>query len=237
MVDEAAAYIKSQAPDLSWVYLEYTDDMGHRFGDSEQFHTAIGYMDRQMGRLWESIQFREKNFNEEWLIVITTDHGRSEKDGKGHGGQSDRERATWMVHNARNINGALAKNNYLPGIVDIMPSVAAHMNISLPKEQSFELDGIPLTGKTSIINPVIVKSEQKINVSWKALDQEGKVKIWLSTTNNFKSGGKDYYYLMKEIPVTDSQAILDISQLPSRFYKVVLEANYNHLNRWIIETN
>jgi predicted AlkP superfamily pyrophosphatase or phosphodiesterase len=65
VVDEAASFIQGNGPDLSWVYLEYTDDMGHRYGDSEQFHKAIEMMDAQMGRLWKSIQFREKNFNED----------------------------------------------------------------------------------------------------------------------------------------------------------------------------
>ncbi len=235
VVDEAAEYIKSQAPDLSWVYLQYTDDMGHRYGDSEQFHTAIGYMDQQIGRLWKSIEYREKNFNENWLIVITTDHGRSEKDGKGHGGQSNRERSTWIVHNSKNINPELAKNNYLPGVIDIMPTIAKHMNIHIPKEQSFEIDGISLIGKTSIINPVIVKSGQKLNINWKTLDKEGTVKVWLSTTNNFKTGGRDNFLLMSEIPVSNSKVELDVSNLPKGFFKVILEAKYNNLNRWIVE--
>jgi predicted AlkP superfamily pyrophosphatase or phosphodiesterase len=75
VTNEAATYLREKAPDLSWVYLEFTDDMGHRYGDSDQFHEAIRLMDDQVGRLWKSIQYREKNFNEDWLLVITTDHG------------------------------------------------------------------------------------------------------------------------------------------------------------------
>ena len=30
VVNNAAAYIQTNAPDLSWIYLEYTDDMGHK---------------------------------------------------------------------------------------------------------------------------------------------------------------------------------------------------------------
>ena len=50
VVNHAAAYLKSDAPDLSWVYLEYTDDMAHRYGDSEQFYDAVKMMDDQMRR-------------------------------------------------------------------------------------------------------------------------------------------------------------------------------------------
>ena len=244
VVDEAASYIQSNSPDLSWVYLEYTDDMGHKYGDSEQFHKAIQMMDDQMGRLWKSIQYREKNFNEDWLIIITTDHGRDPKTGKGHGGQSDRERGTWIVTNAKDLNAnfkaapGLSTSptvSSIPGIVDIMPAIARHLEINIPKEQAFEIDGVSITGKISIINPTVKKTSGKINFSWKTLNQEGKVKIWLSTTNYFKDGGRDRYFLMDEVPVTNEKAEIDISKYPSGFFKIVLEAKYNNLNRWIVE--
>src|SRR5205085_10743628 len=104
VVNKATEVIKQSAPDLSWVYLEYTDDMGHTFGDSPQFFDAIAAMDNQMSRLWNAIQYRKKNFNEDWLIIITTDHGRDSATGKNHGGQSDRERSGWIVTNAKNLN-------------------------------------------------------------------------------------------------------------------------------------
>ncbi|MCE6988700.1 alkaline phosphatase family protein [Dyadobacter sp. CY323] len=232
VVDEAAAYIHDNAPDMSWVYLEYTDDLGHRYGDSEQFHQAIQMMDDQMGRLWKAISYREKTFNEDWLMVVTTDHGRDSKTGKGHGGQSDRERGTWIVTNAKGLNPVFKSN---PGIVDIMPTVARHMDIHIPKEQQFEVDGVAFTGKISISDPVLKKESGKILVSWKALNQEGNVKIWLTTTNHFAKGGKDIYHLADEINVANEKAEIDISKYPSGFFKIVLEAKYNSVNRWIVE--
>ena len=131
VVDNASDYIKSQAPDLSWVYLEYTDDMGHMYGDSPEFYKAVEIMDNQMGRLWAAIQYREKNFKEDWVIYITTDHGRSADNGKGHGGQSDRERATWIVTNAKGLNNYFKTGN--PGVVDIMPSLASFLGVTIPR--------------------------------------------------------------------------------------------------------
>jgi hypothetical protein len=237
VADEAASYIRSDAPDLSWVYLEYTDDMGHRYGDSEQFHRAIKIMDDQIGRIYQAVQYREKNFKEDWLIVITTDHGRDAKSGKGHGGQSDRERDTWIVTNAKNLNVNFkgTAGAFTPGIVDIMPTIARHMDISIPKEQAFEIDGVSLTGKISIHQPSVKKEDKKLHLSWKPVDKEGKVKIWLSTTNNFAKGERDLYMLMDEVPVSQEKAVLDVSKLPAGFYKIVLEARYNNLNRWIVE--
>ena len=233
VTDEAAAYIRQEGPDLSWVYLEYTDDMGHRYGDSEPFHEAIGMMDDQMGRLWQAIQYRKKTFGEDWQVFITTDHGRSADTGKNHGGQSDRERSTWMVTNAKELNNQFRKN--VPGIVDIMPTLARHLQLSIPKEQAFELDGIPLTGTLSITQPVAKKDGNRIDLTWTPMNPEGTVKIWLTTTNLFKEGKPDRYLLMDEVPVKTGCALLDVSKLPSKYYKILLEGRYNNLNRWVVE--
>jgi len=135
---ETANYLATDAPDLSWVYLEYTDDMGHRYGDSPQMTNAVGLADAQVGRIWKAIQAREQNHNEEWLIIITTDHGRTAANGKGHGGQSERERTTWIV---TNYPAPLPSFDQNPGIVDIMPSIANFMGLTMPKEIEEGIDG------------------------------------------------------------------------------------------------
>lgn len=233
VVDEAADYLRKQAPDLSWVYLEFTDDMGHRYGDSEKFYQAVRQMDAQMGRLWRSIRYREKNFNEDWLVVITTDHGRDAKTGQGHGGQSDRERNTWIVSNAKDRN---AQFQTTPGIVDIMPTLARHLDIVLPKEQAFEIDGVPFAGPLSIIRPEVNKQVGKLVLGWEAIDLAGKVKIWLSTTNHFKEGGRDKYVLLGEVAAKAERAEFDLAKIPSPFYKIVLEGKYNSLNSWLVDS-
>ncbi|GAB3949192.1 hypothetical protein GCM10028805_25180 [Spirosoma harenae] len=233
VVNTAAAYLTKQGPDLTWVYLEYTDDMGHKYGDSDRLYDAVKIMDDQMGRLWEAVQYRQRTYGEDWQVFITTDHGRTADTGKNHGGQSDRERSTWIVTNAKGLNNYFRKS--VPGIVDIMPTMANHLNVKLPKEKSFEIDGIPLTGKLSLIQPVVKKESKTITVTWTPVEPEGTVKIWLSTTNHFEEGKPDSYQLMTEVPLNSSKAVINVSKLPTGFYKVVLEGRYNLLNRWIVE--
>jgi hypothetical protein len=60
-------------------------------------------------------------------------------------------------------------------------------------------------------------------------------KIWLSTTNHFEKSERDLYLLMDEVPVGNQKAELDVSGLPPRFFKVVIEGRYNSVNRWIVE--
>ncbi|UTA69688.1 alkaline phosphatase family protein [Emticicia sp. 21SJ11W-3] len=232
ITDAAAQSIRTDAADLTWVYLEYTDDMGHKFGDSPQFYSAIEQMDKQVGRLWQAIQYRQKNFKEDWVIYITTDHGRDAATGKGHGGQSDRERSTWVVTNARNLNPYFSQ--FKPGIVDIMPSIASFLNITIPRERLFEIDGVSLVGKVSAVQPTASFNDGKIALTWKAIDKKGQAKIWLSTTNYFENGKTDNYLLVKKVPVSAEKALIDVSQYNSGFFKVVIEMPHNTLNRWVV---
>jgi len=231
VVNDAVEGIKTEAPDLSWVYLEYTDDMGHMYGDSPQFEEAIKMLDIQLGKIYDAINYRKKKFNEEWLLVVTTDHGRDENTGRGHGGQSERQRSTWMVTNYPSLN--TYANYYEPGIVDIMPTVARYMDITVPKQVMQEVDGTPLIGPVSIANAKVNYIQGNIDVSWKSLEKKGNVKFWVTTTNNFKSGGKDEYQLLTEVPVSQGHVLLDVKKHPSSFYKIVLEAPDNTLNKWI----
>lgn len=136
---KATETIKNQAPDLSWIYLEFTDDMGHKHGDSPEFYAAVENVDRLVGQVYETIKEREQRFNENWLVIITTDHGRDAKTGKNHGGQSTRERETWIVTNKKPEN--IRFRNGL-AIVDIFPSICKFMNIDIPKSTKENLDGI-----------------------------------------------------------------------------------------------
>ena len=135
---EAARYIAEKGPDLSWIYLEFTDDMGHQFGDSPEFEESIILADQQVGRIWSAVKKREAEFNEDWMIVITTDHGRTADGGHGHGGQSDRERATWIITNHDQLNPRFFEQ---PGIVDILPSILDFLEVEMKKEQAEKLDG------------------------------------------------------------------------------------------------
>lgn len=231
VVDTAAAVIRRIAPDLSWIYLQYTDEMGHKYGNSHQLDNGVKMMDKQMQRVWEAIQYRQQKFKEDWVIYITTDHGRGDN-GYNHGGQSQRERTTWIITNAKGLNEKF--RNQKGAIVDIMPSIAGFLGVSIPKAMKMEIDGVSLTGKLSAIDAEAVKVNDAIELKWKPLSKDGNAKIWLTATNNFKTRGEDEYKLVLEVPVGKGSATIDIKQTPSDFYKIVIEMPYNYLNRWVI---
>lgn len=228
---EAAKSISENAPDLSWIYLEFTDDMSHKFGNSPQFVEAVQKADIQIGRVWDAIKEREANFNEDWLIVITTDHGR-EDSGYGHGGQSDRERSIWIATNAENLNSHF---NEVGQTVDILPSILNFLGMEIPKEQAMELDGVPFIGSVDASNFKAIKNEDEISLTWNSLSNSGRGKIWISTTNNFKTGGKESYELVGEVDLKEGVYSFLPENSISEFYKIVLETPSGYLNYWIAE--
>jgi len=132
---EAARNIKETGPDLAWVYLEYTDDMGHKFGDSPELNYAVRLADEQIKRIWEAINFRENEYGDHYLLIVTTDHGRDAETGKGHGGQTERERTIWIVTNA------FLNESFPHSHVDILPTILDHMQITVPPEVNNNLEG------------------------------------------------------------------------------------------------
>lgn len=233
VVDEATKIIQTNGPDLSWVYLEYTDDMGHMHGDSPEFYKAVGYADSQIGRIWNAVEYRQKNYNEEWMLIVTTDHGRDSVTGKDHGGQSTREKTGWLLTNVKNLNDRFKKNE--GSIVDIMPTIARFMSIDIPVNIAREVDGVPLIGKLSLVNPAIEVNNGLATIRWKSEEKKGQVNIWVATANQIKTGAVDEYRLLKKVSLKSKQASVDLKDIPSRFYKVVLEGKNNSVNRWILE--
>jgi predicted AlkP superfamily pyrophosphatase or phosphodiesterase len=136
---EAAAYIASQGPDLAWVYLQNTDNVAHDNGDGEAFDAAVRQADAQVGRIWAAVRQRQ-SLGEDWMIVVTTDHGRDPLTGKKHGGQSERERTIWIATNQPDLDQRFTRGT--PAIVDIAPSILQHLRITAPAPVASAMDGL-----------------------------------------------------------------------------------------------
>jgi hypothetical protein len=229
VVADADSVIRHHAPDLSWVYLEYTDDMGHRYGDSKQQQQAISMLDRQMDRLWRAIQYRQEKFNEDWLIVITTDHGRDSTTGKDHGGQSTRERSTWIVSN-RKLDNDYVKNN-TPAVVDLFPTMARHLGLKLHDPVVMELDGLPLIGPVSISGLRVTKESKGISIRWKSYGQETLELFAAQSADPFHDSSNKYQAIGKIEASKESYIMPDTFNSP--WIRIVLKGKHNALNFWL----
>jgi Type I phosphodiesterase / nucleotide pyrophosphatase len=232
--EETARYISTEGPDLSWVYLEYTDDMGHRFGDSPQFHQAIQNADLQIKKIWEAMKLREEKFNEDWLLIITTDHGRNAA-GKDHGGQSDRERTTWIATNSKHLNHRFKQ---LPGIVDILPSIFNHLQMPIPVDVAEEIDGVPFIGPINLADLTAEKTGNNVTLRWKnfSKNKTDKAEIFGTEMNQFKAGKTDKYQKLGETLLQQENYNFEVKN-NSPFYKILVKAPHHYANVWIVDKN
>lgn len=231
---KAANYIYENGPDLSWVYLEHTDDMGHLFGESKQFYEALSYEDSLIGMIWDAVKLREEMTDENWLVIVTTDHGRRPFDGKHHGYQSERERSTWVAM-SKPIDNMYFKNNNV-AIVDIMPTIADFMQLKIPKKTAYEIDGISFMRTVDAFNLEGICIKQKyLHLKWltEHLNSE-QANVLISYTNNVKTGGEDKYHLLGTVDVKQKE--VEFTILPpkkTKYAKVVLETKNHTVNTWV----
>lgn len=76
-------------------YLGLPDEIGHAEGVTARYRASVETCDDYLGSLLEAIDARPGRADEDWLIVVTTDHGH--RDAGHHGGNSEKERSAWLV--------------------------------------------------------------------------------------------------------------------------------------------
>lgn len=228
---QAAECIRTNAPDFSWVYLWYTDSASHLDGNGSFFDKYVNETDKLVRLIWEAVKYREKNFDEEWLVIITSDHGRDES-GHNHGRQSDRERSVWISTNVKNVNPYFTQPNL--SLVDLLPTICSYMNFIIPEDVKFEQDGVSFIGDCDIYDLRTMPYDNEVTLSWKSFNKNAEAVVYAATTNLFKEGGKDEWVKVGSVKTGENQYKVDLSQLPaSKFYKFAVVTQNNTLTRWL----
>jgi len=132
----AVEHISEADPDAMFVYLGNPDETSHENRSiGTEYREAIALSDRHIGMMVSAIRARPRFEAENWLILVSTDHGRT-ADG-GHGGDTPVEMTTFIV-----VSGPGAVIGAAPDatfIVDIPVTALAHLGIPIMPE--WELDG------------------------------------------------------------------------------------------------
>ena len=90
---------KDACSDFIFVIYEHTDATGHDYGftiNNPKYREAFAQEDTYALEVIEAIEKRETYDTEDWLIIITSDHGGI---GTDHGNDSIQERMTFIVAN------------------------------------------------------------------------------------------------------------------------------------------
>lgn len=225
---EAAQSIRTDAPDLSWVYLWYTDDAGHYEGNGAYFDEYVLKADAQVGRIWDAIKYREEHYNEQWMVVVTTDHGRNEN-GHDHGGQSLRERTTWVSTNVP-VNAHFSSGEL--AIVDIAPSISRYLGFEVSRDVLWEQDGISFIGDADVHALKTSQYDDTVILSWDLYSDASPLTVFAAAGDEFKQGRKDRWIKVADLPAGTTTYTVALSDLPySDSYKFVVTSASNHINR------
>jgi arylsulfatase A-like enzyme len=135
----AAEALATTGVDAAFVYFGNVDEVGHAHGTlSAEYAAALAVVDRQVAQVLEAVRRRPGYTAEDWLVIVSTDHGR--RDDGGHGGDSEAERTIFVILSGPSVQGRGFAAP--PTMVDIAPTALAHLRI--PADPAWQLDGRPL---------------------------------------------------------------------------------------------
>ncbi|MGY3678744.1 alkaline phosphatase family protein [Streptomyces sp. TE33382] len=136
---KAEDYLAHGNPDSAFVHLDEVDGAGHSSGTgSDACLKALGVADARIGRLLDAVASRPTYAQEDWLVVITSDHGHTPAG--GHGGNSPGERGTFVIARGKGIAPGSVRHDVK--ITDIAPTVLRHEGVATAP--AWNLDGTAL---------------------------------------------------------------------------------------------
>lgn len=105
--------VERMGPDVSFVYFCGADEAGHTHGIlGFEYLEAISRVDEHLLRLHKAVTHRVNQYQESWLMVLTTDHGHIDEG--GHGNDSPQERASFVIAKGLGRNNPKWPNEFSP---------------------------------------------------------------------------------------------------------------------------
>ncbi len=133
-VAAAVNRLESEDVDAAFVYIGDADEVSHATGTyAPEYRSAIEEADVLVGRLVAAIRSRPTYADEDWLILVSTDHGRDEEG--GHGGDSDSERTIFFLAHGPSVVREPIETP--PNIV----AVTALVHLGVEIDPAWNLDG------------------------------------------------------------------------------------------------
>lgn len=138
----AVKILTERDPTVLFYYIGQVDETGHKHGfhpTVEEYVAAIETADKHVGEVLDAMRSRKTFADEDWLVVVTSDHGGK---GTGHGGgHNDPE----ILNSFLIVSGPAAENGQLDDtiyLVDAVATVLAHLGVNAKAE--WKLDGRPV---------------------------------------------------------------------------------------------
>ncbi|MBL4882271.1 MAG: alkaline phosphatase family protein [Oleispira sp.] len=163
-----------QGYDLVFLHLDDPDHAGHSTGFGPAYNKSIQITDQYLGLLLNAVN----QSHHDWLVLITTDHGRHPITGYGHGNQTKEEKTIFIGSN-KTLNAEFTQplsdlNNHdfnnlygNPAQTSLTPTALRYLDIEIEKE--WLLDGIPLVDNLGV-RKLMPTSTGNNDIAWSSLE-------------------------------------------------------------------
>ena len=132
----AVDYLRGARVDAAFVYLGNIDMVGHATSSlAPEYRASIEAADVQVGALVRAVRARPTYADEDWLILMSTDHGRN--DDGGHGGDTPVQRTIFFLASGPSVTPGTAIDGV--EIVDVAVTALTHLGIEI--DPAWNLDG------------------------------------------------------------------------------------------------
>ena len=184
-------------PDIGFLFLHLArvDEVGHKTGIGKDYLNTIVEVDNYVEQLISSVNSRKSQYqNEDWLIIVTTDHGKDDVGNHGRNSLNEKKsfiglnkvpnQAIMNRANNPNIIDPLNENLYdYAAQTDIVPSILNFLNISIPASE-YIFDGTSGFGNIGVNKlKVLYNNKTKcIDLSWVNYSVENNVNIYRNKT-------------------------------------------------------
>ena len=125
---EACRVLKTYGPDVMFVQFDNVDAVGHtsEFSpDKAEYLAAIRGVDAQVGKVIEVVDDRRAGNDEDWLVILSSDHGGSQN---RHGLDIPEHRTVFLILDGPSVEpGAIMEET---GVVDVAATAMAHLGLN-----------------------------------------------------------------------------------------------------------
>ncbi len=242
-VTQAAIEEINKGTDFIFMHLDDPDGVGHSSGFGAAYNKSILTADKQLGQIIDAIEASQTSTDNEWLLLVTTDHGR-DLTGHGHGNQTTQEKTIFIgsnqTLNSEFSTSAIPINNDFNGLyghaaqTSLVPTLLSYLDI--PIQNAWKLDGPSLYADIGVRK---VMPSPTADLTWIS-DSLGEAAIykndrlvdavtanqqqWFDSEQN-KAGTADYVVDLNDNPVAyrayhvDIQAAVSWSLLRAYFFR------------------
>jgi len=170
-----------QGYDFIFLHIDDPDGAGHSSGFGNAYNESLITTDGYLGQLLNAINLSEHD----WLVLLTTDHGRQPVTGYNHGNQTKEEKTIFIGSNktlnkefnsvAENLNNNDFSGLYgHPAQTSLVPTALRYLGVQIEKE--WLLDGIPLIDEVGV-RKLMPAQSGNADITWFS-DEDNSIEVY-----------------------------------------------------------